>query len=446
MDRWDPTPKQAEFLAADEDEVLYGGAAGGGKSDALLVDALGLQQRAIANPNYRAIVLRQTFPQLRKLLDRARQLYPRVDPRAEFRERPWNEWRFGAGARVIFASCDRDADVHDYQGHEFQWIGIDELSHYSSPYVWEYLSSRLRSTDPSLRCYMRATCNPGPKWIQQRWGISDDGSPASSEVSVTLSDGREIRKRLRFIPALLSDNPHLAVDGQYEATLLKLPPAERAALLEGRWGVVDVPGAIYRNELNKAREDRRISGVPYDGTTLVHTYWDIGISDATSIWCAQRCGREWHLIDYYEQRGKTAADAVGWVRSRGYTLGKHYLPHDAQARERGTGLTYEDVLQQNGINVQIVPRLGVEEGISAAKMIFPQCWFDAVKCAEGLRALQHYRRDWKDRAGEFATPVHDWSSHGADAFRYFAVASRQSSDEFSPMNLPPLKLPDLHPV
>lgn len=437
MDRWDPTPKQAEFLAADEDEVLYGGAAGGGKSDALLVDAMGLQQGAIANPNYRAIVLRQTFPQLRKLLDRARQLYPRVDPTAEFRDRPWNEWRFSSGARIIFASCDRDADVHDYQGHEFQWIGIDELSHYSSPYVWEYLSSRLRTTDPTLRCYMRATCNPGPKWIQQRWGIPDSGSAALTLSEVKIGDGRTLTKRLRFIPALLSDNPHLAADGRYEAVLLKLPPAERAALLEGKWGVVDVPGAIYRDELNRAREQKRISGVPYDGSSLVHTYWDIGISDATVIWCAQRCGREWHLIDYYEERGKTAAFAASWLKSRGYSLGEHYLPHDAAAREKGSGLTYQEVLEQNGIRSQIVPRLGVEEGISAAKMLFPQCWFDAVKCADGIRALQHYRRDWKDRAGEFAAPVHDWSSHAADGFRYFAVASRLDSDEHV-IKLPPL--------
>src|SRR5262245_59262446 len=133
MDEWRPTPKQCEFLSAPEDEVLYGGAAGGGKSDALIVDALGLQQRAIANPNYRALILRQTFPQLRKLMDRAQMLYPRVSPGAEFYDRPWSEWRFPAGAKIIFASCERDVDVHNYLGHEFQWIGIDELGHYSSP-------------------------------------------------------------------------------------------------------------------------------------------------------------------------------------------------------------------------------------------------------------------------------------------------------------------------
>src|SRR5215472_19047093 len=212
MDFWQPTPKQCEFLTAPEDEVLYGGAAGGGKSDALLVDALGLQQGAIANPIYRGLIIRQTFPQLRKFFDRAHQLYPRVSPGADFYERPWSEWRFSSVAKIIFGSCERDVDVHDYQGQEFQFIGVDELGHYTSSYVWEYLSSRLRTADASLRCYMRATCNPGPKWIQDRWGIADDGHSCSTNITVRLEDGREITKRLRFIQALLKDNPYLAED------------------------------------------------------------------------------------------------------------------------------------------------------------------------------------------------------------------------------------------
>lgn len=435
-ERWEPTPKQCEFLAADEDEVLFGGAAGGGKSAGLLVDSLGLQQQAIARPTYRALLVRQTIPQLRELVDRSRWLCPRVAPGAEYYEQP-KEWRFPSGAKLIFGSCERDADVHQYQGHEFQWIGIDELGHYTSPYTWDYLTSRLRSSDPALRCYMRATCNPGPKWIQERWGISDAGGSCSRELSVPLEDGRTVVKRLRFISARLRDNPHLAAE--YEANLQRLPPAERAALLEGRWGVVDVPGAIYRDVLTAARSQGRITGVPYDKAALVHTYWDIGISDATCIWCMQRVGREWHAIDYYEERNRTAADAAAWLRSRGYAFGEHYLPHDAEAREKGSGLSYQETLEGLGIRTRIAPRLGVEEGISAARTVFGQVWFDEKRCEVGLRALTHYRREWKDRQGQFAAPVHDWSSHGADAFRYFAVASRLDAEEHMGMKLPPLE-------
>ena len=444
MDKWEPTPKQVEFLAASEDEVLYGGAAGGGKSQALIVDAMGLQQRAVEIPGYRALILRQTFPQLRELIDRSRAIYPRVAPGVEYYDRPHTEWRFPSGAKIIFSSCDRDQDVYDYQGQEFQYISIDELGHYSSPFVWEYLTSRLRSSDKRLKCYMRATCNPGPKWIQERWGIPDDGGASQCDRVVELADGEKITKRLRFIPARLRDNPHLG--REYEASLQLLPEAERAALLEGRWGVVDVPGAVYRDVLNDARAKGRVTGVPYDKATLVHTYWDIGISDATCIWCMQRVGREWHAIDYYEERNKTAADAATWLRTRNYGYGEHYLPHDAAAREKGSGLTYQEVLQGLGINTRITPRLGVEEGISAARIVFPQVYFDSVRCETGLRALQFYRREWKGKQGQFAAPVHDWSSHGSDAFRYFAVASRLDAPEFSVMNLPPLKYPKANVV
>lgn len=431
---WRPHARQELFLRATEDEVLYGGAAGGGKTDALLMDPIG---DGLKHPTYRALLLRQTFPQLREMLDRARRWYPVIEPRAEYYDRPWSEWRFPSGAKIIFASCDRDADVHQFQGQEFQWIGIDELGHYSTPYVWDFLTSRLRTANPALRCYMRATCNPGPKWIQERWGIPDEGTDSDRAIEVTLQDGSTVTKRIRFISARLRDNPNLGRD--YEASLQRLQPAERAALLEGRWGVVDVPGAIYREELAAARLQKRITGVARDGTVPVHTFWDLGISDATSIWCAQRVGREWHLIDYYEERGKTAQDAAGWLKSMDYATGEHWLPHDAEAREIGTGLSYQEVLRGHGIKARIVPRLGVEEGISAARTLFPQCWFDSKRCEAGLRTLQHYRREWKDKQGQHAAPVHDWASHGADAFRYFAVASRQSSGEFSVLKLPPLK-------
>lgn len=434
MDTWRPTPKQAEFLAASDDEVLYGGAAGGGKTDALIFDAVG-SQGALLRPTYRAMIIRQTFPQLREMLDRARRWYPLIDERVEFYDRPWTEWRWPSGAKIIFSSCDRDQDVHQYQGQEFQWIGVDELGHYSTPYVWDYLTSRLRSSDPQLRCYMRATCNPGPKWIQERWGIGESGDSTRAVNNVELRDGTHVEKRLRFIAARLRDNPHLG--REYEANLQRLPPGERAALLEGRWGVVDVPGAVYGDVLGEARLEKRICRVPYDRAAPVNTYWDIGISDATCIWCVQRVGREWHFVDYYEETNKAAADAAKWLKSTPYVYGEHYLPHDAAAREKGSGMTYQEILAGYDIRTNIAPRLGVEEGISAGRMVFNQCWFDEQKCEKGIRAIQFYRREWKDRQGQFAAPIHDWSSHGADAFRYFAVSSRLNSGDV--MKLPPLK-------
>ncbi len=154
---WRPTSKQEEFLAAPEDELLYGGAAGGGKTDALIIDALGLWQQAPNVPRYRALLLRRTFKQLKEVIDRTRTLYPSIVPGATYNEQD-KEWRFPSGAKVIFGYLERDGDCDNYQGQEYQYIGFEELTQWASPYCFDYMRSRLRGTD--LVKLMRATCKP----------------------------------------------------------------------------------------------------------------------------------------------------------------------------------------------------------------------------------------------------------------------------------------------
>lgn len=434
---WRPSPKQAEFLAAAEDEVLFGGAAGGGKSDALIVDALGLQHGALHWDRYRALLIRQTTPQLRELIDRTRAMYPLVYPGAEYSEQA-KEWRFPSGAKVIFGYAERDADAHQYQGQEYQWIGIDELGHFHTPYVWDYLTSRLRSVNQSIPCYMRATCNPGPKWIRERWGFSTSGEPSRKEIVV---DGRVFTRR--FIPSRIDDNQHLRESG-YKQRLMQLPPQERAALLDGRWDVVDVPGAIYREQLQDAHAMGRIRRVPVQSESPVHTAWDIGIGDSTAIWLWQRIGGEVHLVGYMEDSGNGlpyyAAKLKDWAVRQRAVFGSHYGPHDLAQREFSSGMGRVDAAREHGIEFVVLPRAEVEDGIHAARMLFPRCYFDAESCEAGISALTHYRRDYNQRLGEFrATPVHDWSSHGADAFRYLAMAYNRSS----PKAREPIKYPKL---
>ena len=407
---WSPHAKQAEFLAAGEEEVLYGGAAGGGKSDALVIDALGGQQRAVANPRYRALLIRRTTPELRELIDRSRSIYPFVVPGAEYHEQA-KEWRFPSGAKIIMGYCEREADVLRYQGQEYQWIGVDELGHFSTPYVWQYLGSRLRTSDPSLKCYMRATCNPGPKWIREYFGFSAAGEPSKIEV------GGITR---RFIPSRLQDNPSLSES--YATRLKTLPEADRAALLEGRWDVIDVPGAIYGSEIKLAQDQDRIGRVQVDPSLPVHTYWDLGIGDSTAIWFAQFHLSEKRIVDYFEASGEGLPFYKRVLDEKGYLYGKHYAPHDIQVRELGSGKSRIEIAAGLGIKFEVTPNIGVEDGIHAARLALKTCWFDAERCAAGLDALRHYRRDYNQKMGEFkASPVHDWSSHAADAFRYLAV-------------------------
>ena len=159
------------------------------------------------------------------------------------------------------------------------------------------------------------------------------------------------------------------------------------------------------------------------------TDWDLGIGDAMAIWFSQSTrGGQVRLIDYYEASGEGFPHYAKVLSERGYAYGKHWAPHDITVRELGTGKSRLEVAGEYGIRFEVTPRMHgtvggeVEEGIHAARMLFPKCWFDAEKCKAGLEALMHYRRDYNERLQEFkATPVHDFASHGSDAFRGLAV-------------------------
>jgi len=223
---------QTEFLAADEKDVLYGGAAGGGKSYAMIVDPLRYAHR----PAHRALILRRSMPELREMIDKSRELYPQAFPGAKFREVE-KLWNFPSGAKVEFGFLERDADVYRYQGQAYSWIGFDEITHLPTEFSWNYLASRLRTTDPEIKTYLRCTANPGgvgSHWVKKRYI-----EPNESNQSFLGSDGLT----RKFIPAKLVDNPYLAKDGIYEQMLKSLPPLQRKQLLEGNWDVAE--GAAF---------------------------------------------------------------------------------------------------------------------------------------------------------------------------------------------------------
>ena len=217
---------QTEFLAAGETDVLYGGAAGGGKSYAMLVDPLRYAHRTA----HRALILRRSMPELRELIDKSRELYPKAFPGCKYREVE-KMWNFPSGAKIEFGFLERDADVYRYQGQAYSWIGFDEITHLPTEFSWNYLASRLRTTDSEITPYMRCTANPGgvgAHWVKKRY---IDYSPPN--VSFEGADGLT----RKFIPARLDDNPYLAEDGRYEQMLKALPPTQRKQLLEGNWDV-----------------------------------------------------------------------------------------------------------------------------------------------------------------------------------------------------------------
>ena len=217
---------QTEFLAAGETDVLYGGAAGGGKSYAMLVDPLRYAHRA----SHRALIIRRSMPELRELIDKSRELYPKAFPGCKYREVE-KLWNFPSGAKIEFGFLERDADVYRYQGQAYSWIGFDEITHLPTEFPWNYLASRLRTTDSEITPYMLCTANPGgvgAHWVKKRY--IDPNQPNETFIG---SDGLS----RKFIPARLEDNPFLAEDGRYEQMLKALPPTQRKQLLEGNWDV-----------------------------------------------------------------------------------------------------------------------------------------------------------------------------------------------------------------
>ena len=189
-----------------------------------------------------------------------------------------------------------------------------------------------------------------------------------------------------------------------------------------------VRGAYYAKELIEAEDAERVTSVPHDPRLLTHTAWDLGMADSTVVWFLQTHGMETRVIDVLKGEGVALDWYARQLQERGYLYGNHYLPHDVEVRELGTGKSRKEVLEGLGIKVTVCPNIPVADGIQAVRMLLPTCWFDKVKCKEGLEALRMYRRDYDDKRQEFRlNPLHDWTSHYADAFRYFAVGHRDSA-------------------
>lgn len=190
-----------------------------------------------------------------------------------------------------------------------------------------------------------------------------------------------------------------------------------------------ITGAYYGTEMKAATNDNRITKVPYDPALKVITSWDLGVGDSTAIWFAQYVGAERRIIDYYESSGVGLDHYVRELQQRNYIYGEHILPHDARVRELGSGKTRVETLGELGLqNITIAPNLMIDDGIQAVRSSLALTWFDAEKCKLGIEALRQYQRDYDEKGKTWrGRPKHDWTSHGADSFRYLTVGYRPSS-------------------
>ena len=190
-----------------------------------------------------------------------------------------------------------------------------------------------------------------------------------------------------------------------------------------------ITGAYFAKELALADKAGRITSVPHDPMLKTHTAWDLGIADSMSIWFYQAVGRELRVIDYYEASGFGLDHYVRLLGSKPYLYGSHYGPHDIQVRELGTGKSRWEVARGLGITFSVVKQMEVSDGINAARMTIPRMWFDKAKCATGIDALRQYREKIDEKRQVSMGPLHDWTSHAADAFRYLCVGHQDEREK-----------------
>jgi phage terminase large subunit len=288
-------------------------------------------------------------------------------------------------------------------------------------------------------------------WVDEAEGVSDAAwqkliptvREDNSEIWVTWNPETKhsaTHRRFRVNPPQDSkiceinwqDNPYFpkVLDKERKEDL-KLRPDDYGHIWDGDMKV-HADGAYYAVEMREAKAEGRITNVPYDRAVGVVTAWDLGVGDSTSIWFAQFVGAEVRLIDYYESSGVGLDHYVALLNSKGYVYESHVLPHDVRVRELGSGKSRLETLGALGVRpITIAPQLMVDDGIQSVRSMIPRCWFDAEKCERGVDAIRQYRRDYDDKGMTWrGRPLHDWTSHCADALRYLAVGYKPTSSSW----------------
>jgi len=229
-----------------------------------------------------------------------------------------------------------------------------------------------------------------------------------------------------WFPMLLRGSESgLLIASELEAMRAEMTPEQYEQEIECNFNAA-VVGAYYGKELVDAERAGRIGAHEVDPAALVHTAWDLGIGDSTAIWFFQVAPDGVRFVDHYENHNQPLAHYASVLSARGYRYGDHWVPHDAKVRELGTGRTRIETLKELGVKARLVPDHKVEDGINAARVGFGKFWFHDVRCRQGLEALRQYRSAFDEKLKVFkSTPLHDWTSHTADAFRYAAMAWRE---------------------
>lgn len=421
--------KALETMIAYKQSLLYGGS----RSGKTFIYCYALVYRALTYNKSRHGIFRQTRKDLKEsiYLD----TFPKVCSligNDEFMPELNNQdlvARFPNGSEIWFGYMDDKKRADNVLGKEFNTIYFNELSELAYASYLKALTrlSHKAYDDEGNLCPNKffGDCNPPGKW---HWSYKTFVQKINAKTREPLNNPEQYGYLLMNPKDNIVNLPE-----DYLSLLENLPEDEKNRFLLGLW-TEGISGGIYTKEMAQAEQEGRITSVPFDNEFFVWTFWDIGMDDSTAIWFVQFVGDEIHLIDYYQNNNQSAMHYLDVLNKKaqdfGYRYNKLILPHDGRVREWTNGRSRAETLEAKGFKTEVVKATSIADGINACKMIFSKCYFDKIKCEEGISALSNYHRKENPIAMTYSNePEHDWTSHSADSFRLMGVSYNQRMAE-----------------
>lgn len=396
--------------------AMFGGR-GSGKSFAAakmaVIHAYSRKMRVLITREFQNSVKESMFAELKAAIDSEPFL-------AEFYEVSTNIIRGRNGSEFLFAGLHNN--ISSIKSMSKIDLCICEEAESIPEVSWQALLPTVRNPQSEI-------------WVI--WNPRNENSPVDIRFRKNIDDdiiATEVNYR---------DNPFFpdVLENERKRDQRNLSEATYKHIWEGAY-MPALEGAIYANEIIKLKAEKRLCNAPYDPLLRVHTVWDLGWNDSMSIAMVQRSGSgEIRVIDYIEDSHRTLDSYVVELKDKDYRYGTDFIPHDGRSRDFKSGKSTEELLQAFGRSVLVLGRDDIEEGIKVARMMFGRVWFD-TKATQLLEQLSKYRRTLNKTTGTFGAPLHDESSHGADCFRYIAMAEQQMSNE--DWNSGRLKYPSLN--